>query len=292
MGGRSVFISCGQFTEAEKKLGLRIAQMVRDSTDMKPFFAEQVQDLNSLDENVLNALHSCNAFILVLHPRGTIDRPDGSHLVRASVWIEQEIAIAAYIQRIEKRELPIIAFKHSSVGREGIRELLHLNPTPFTDDAEVLVALPKLLQPWTNLRPSEVLVEFLSEGKEMQDGHIIRKLSLKLQNNTNQQLTGYEAEIRIPSGLLKHWRASYPNEKPSGDPTVRCFRIRSIQDGRPVPGPHEQASIWGDKYCLECASNDLLRIKPVSMDEKVTATLWADGRDYKTEKSARELAGN
>jgi hypothetical protein len=42
------------------------------------------------------------------------------------VWIEQEIAIATYIQRIEKRTLPIIAFKHESVGRERIRDLLHL----------------------------------------------------------------------------------------------------------------------------------------------------------------------
>jgi hypothetical protein len=51
--------------------------------------------------------------------RELFTRPDGSAHVRASVWIEQEIAIATYIQRVEKRSLPVIAFVHKSVGREG-----------------------------------------------------------------------------------------------------------------------------------------------------------------------------
>jgi hypothetical protein len=100
-----VFISCGQFTPEEKQLGRQIAQIV-SSFDLEPFFAEEVQDLNGLEANILRALHDCAAFITVLHPRGQIERPDHSVVTRASVWIEQEIAIAAYIQRIEKRALP------------------------------------------------------------------------------------------------------------------------------------------------------------------------------------------
>lgn len=117
---KTIFISCGQFTDAERRLGKRIAEMVRELTDLEPFFAEEVQDLNGLDANILSALHNCVAFITVLHPRGEIKRPDGSVVVRASVWIEQEIAIATYIQRVENRKLPIIAFKHRAVGREGL----------------------------------------------------------------------------------------------------------------------------------------------------------------------------
>lgn len=123
---RTVFISCGQYADAEKNLGKRIAELVRTTTDLEPFFAEEVQDLNGLDTNILKAMHDCVAFITVLHPRGEITRPDGSKVTRASVWIEQEIAVATYIQRVEKRALPIIAFKHKSVSREGIRDLLHL----------------------------------------------------------------------------------------------------------------------------------------------------------------------
>src|SRR5215469_8796839 len=132
---KTIFISCGQFTDAERRLGRQIAQMVRAQTDLEPFFADEVQDLNGLDANIINALRNCVAFITVLHPRGEIKRPDGSTLVRGSVWIEQEIAIATYIQRVEDRQLTIIAFKHKSVGREGIRDLLHLNPIEFANES-------------------------------------------------------------------------------------------------------------------------------------------------------------
>ncbi len=49
---KSIFISCGQFTEAEKRLGKRIAEMVLTVTDLEPFFAEEVQDLNGLDSKL------------------------------------------------------------------------------------------------------------------------------------------------------------------------------------------------------------------------------------------------
>jgi hypothetical protein len=156
MTRKTIFISCGQYTAAEKALGTKIAEMVRKLTDLEPFFAEEVQDLNGLDANILGALHNSVAFITVLHPRGEIKRPDGSVLIRASIWIEQEIAIATYIHRVENRSLPIIAFKHTSVGREGIRDLLHLNPIEFTDEAEILAELPKRLESWKSLKPSAV----------------------------------------------------------------------------------------------------------------------------------------
>jgi hypothetical protein len=61
---KTIFISCGQYTLAEKQLGKQISEMVRTLTD-------------------------CVRFITILHPRGEIRRPNGS-VVRASVWIEQE----------------------------------------------------------------------------------------------------------------------------------------------------------------------------------------------------------
>src|ERR1035438_5885828 len=107
-----IFVSCGQYTDEEKSLGRSIVQIVKNITEMEAFFAEEVHDLNGLDANILQSLHECSAFITVIHPRGTITRPDGSKLTRASVWIEQEIAIATYIQHIEERSLPVLAFIH------------------------------------------------------------------------------------------------------------------------------------------------------------------------------------
>jgi hypothetical protein len=81
--GSPSFISCGQYTPAEKKLGKQISDMVRNLTDCVPFFAEEVQDLNGLDTNILNALHNCVGFITVMHPRGEIKRSHDS-VVRAA----------------------------------------------------------------------------------------------------------------------------------------------------------------------------------------------------------------
>ncbi|HEV7673098.1 MAG TPA: hypothetical protein VGQ12_01070 [Candidatus Angelobacter sp.] len=146
-----IFVSCGQYTDAEKSLGKSLVQVIKSITGLDAFFAEQVQDLNGLDANILRALRDCAAFITVVHPRGRIVRPNGTSQIRASVWIEQEIAIATYVQRVEQRPLPVIAFIHESVGREGIRDLLHLNPITFAQEADVLAALPELLQPWKSL---------------------------------------------------------------------------------------------------------------------------------------------
>jgi hypothetical protein len=160
-----IFVSCGQFTDEEKSLGKSIVKMVKAITGSDAFFAEEVQDLNGLDSNILAALRDCAGFITVMHPRGKIIRPDESTHIRASVWIEQEIAIATYIQRVEKRSLPVIAFIHKSVGREGIRDLLHLNPIVFSHENDILESLPELLQPWTTLKsaPQSKMARDLTE---------------------------------------------------------------------------------------------------------------------------------
>jgi hypothetical protein len=125
-------------------------------------------------------------------------------LVRASVWIEQEIAIATYIQRHENRQLLIIAFKHKSVGLEGIRSLLHLNPIQFSDERELLAALQKHLEEWKSLKPSGIELQLASKANRQQDGHAMRTLEVTLVNNTNRRITEYDFEVRLPCGLLKH----------------------------------------------------------------------------------------
>jgi hypothetical protein len=82
MSKPTIFISCGQYTDAERRLGKQIAQMVKSLTGFEAFFAEDVQDLNGLDANILGALRDCVGFITVLHPRGDIKRPDGSIITR------------------------------------------------------------------------------------------------------------------------------------------------------------------------------------------------------------------
>jgi len=288
---KTIFISCGQYTDAEKRLGKQISEMVRTLTDCVPFFAEEVQDLNGLDANILSALHDCVGFITVMHPRGEIRRPKGP-VVRASVWIEQEIAVATYIQQVEKRTLPIIAFKHKSVGREGIRDLLHLTPFEFTDEAEILVELPKRLAAWRSLKPSGVELQLTSKVAGRQQEHDIRRLEITLVNATNRVIEKYEFEVRLPSGLLKHWSATYPTEVHRNNPGVRYFRFD--QNGRGALRPHDglQYPITFE-YCTGCSvpEHESTAVGNLLVSEMVlSATAWVEGNEYVMEKTIKQLA--
>ncbi|MGA3328110.1 MAG: hypothetical protein ABSF45_26970 [Terriglobia bacterium] len=283
-----VFVSCGQFTDAEKRLGKQIVELVKTVTGLEAFFAEEVQDLNGLDSNLLGALRECTAFITVMHPRGTIVRPDGSEHVRASVWIEQEIAIATYIQRAEKRKLPVVAFIHKSVGREGIRDLLHLNPTYFTDESEVLAGLRERLLEWRGLALTGFRVQLRSGNPTYQDGHAIRQLEVILVNDTNQPITKLNAIVRLPVGILKHWSASYPTEVKSDDPRYRCFRFDE-QQSRSIP-PHDTGRLISFQYCTACALPGAGGIAALVAEATVDARLWIDGREYSAQKSVKELS--
>src|SRR5262249_26525153 len=161
-----------------------------------------VQDLNGLDSNILGALRECVGFITVIHPRGKITRPDGSTHIRASVWIEQEIAIATYIQRVEQRSLPVIAFIHKSVGREGLRDLLHLNPIFFNDETEIISALPQRLTAWKGLTSASIRLQLQFPRGSAELEHRTRNLIVSVANGTNQRITSFNCEVCLPAALL------------------------------------------------------------------------------------------
>jgi hypothetical protein len=287
---KTIFISCGQWSEPEKKLGKEIAAMVKSLTDCTPFFAEEVQDLNGLDSNILNALGECVGFITVLHPRGTINGPDGKVTVRASLWIEQEIAIATYIHRIEERPLPIIAFKHKSVSLEGIRTLLHLNPTEFVDEREVLTALPERLKAWKSLEATGIELQVATGVVSKERGHEIRRLEVFVKNDTNKRLDSFDYEIILPASVLKHWDTRYPSEVQSDISRLRQFRFNQTNNG-PI-APHTRVRLTGFDYCMQCAFEDYAELEALKFEPLVIARLWVNGSQYEVVKTSRQLAGD
>lgn len=283
-----IFFACGQYTEAEKSLGKNIVKLVKTVGGMDAFFAEDVQDLNSLDSNILGALHDCAGFITVMHPRGRIVRPDGTEHVRASVWIEQELAVATYIHRVEGRSLPVIAFRHESVGLEGIRDLLHLNPIKFTDESEILEALSERLLQWKSLSPTGIRVELQSGIRIQRQDHWIRPLKVYLVNESSQRITEFDGKIRVPTGILKHWSSNYDGEDKSDDARYRCFRLSETNRG-PVQ-PHETRTLYSLEYCTQCAVEDAGGVPALVSQATVEATVWIDGREYKERKTIQQLA--
>lgn len=284
-----VFISCGQFTEAERRLGRQISELVESVAGLEPFFADTVQDLNGLDDNILKALRDCAGFIVVMHPRGSVSRPDKSTVNRASVWIEQEIAIATYIQRIEGRKIRIAAFKHVDVGREGLRELLHLNPMEFEDERDVLVALAGQLAGWRNLDSGGIHVELRSAPLRLQDGHHIQELSLWAVNDSHERMDSYDFEIQIPEGLLKHFDAKYLSEvKGCPEPNYRCFRFS--HEGHGPVLPRDSYCLATFEYCSECGISHHASLKVNVSEVPIRARMWVGGQEFSVQRNLREMA--
>ena len=147
-GHKLVFISCGQVTDEEKILASAIVRLVEELTPFQAYLAQEQSTLGALTENILQALNGCAGLIIVMHPRGRVSGLHGERHTRASVWIEQEIAIAAFLTQILHKKLQVAAYAHKDIKLEGMREELQLNPVPFERNDEIFVHLIDVLHKW------------------------------------------------------------------------------------------------------------------------------------------------
>ena len=137
-----VFISCGQFSDEDRSLGKSVENLVLELTGLDAYFAENQNSLRGLSENVFDSLKRATGFIAIMHHRGRVTTPSGAHM-RGSVWIEQEIAIAAFLRFLTGRDIPVILYLQvgpdgDQIRREGIREQLRLDPISFGTSDDVL----------------------------------------------------------------------------------------------------------------------------------------------------------
>ena len=142
---KTVFISCGQYTPEEKQLGKQVCELVVKHTPFEDYFADNQVTLKALFENVLRRLHESVGLIVIMHHRGEIA---GRGTNRASVWIEQEIAMAAMMEQILGRPLHVVVFTQPGIAREGIRQQLQLNVVEFNTAEEVTARLNEILPRW------------------------------------------------------------------------------------------------------------------------------------------------
>jgi hypothetical protein len=171
-----VFISCGQVTTQEKKLGQDSSELVARLTPHEPYFAQNQNSLDGFTRNILGALNRAVAMIGIMHPRGTVALLNGESKVRASVWVEQEIAVAAFIEQILGRPLKIALYIHDSICLEGMREQLLLNAVRFRDESEVLQHLSRILPEWRELSPKWEEENALDEERKNQIFSLISQL--------------------------------------------------------------------------------------------------------------------
>jgi hypothetical protein len=145
-----VFISCGQCHDHEKRLGQDLLAAVNETAPLRGYFAEYQSSLSNLSRHIFEALDQCVALVAVMHQRGIVTTPDGQ-ITRASVWVEQEVAIAAFLTERLSRRIEIAAYIQKGISLEGLRSQLILNPVEFETDDEVLSHLKSLLPGWKAL---------------------------------------------------------------------------------------------------------------------------------------------
>jgi len=144
-----VFISCGQFHPEEIQLGKNLAMKVGELTELEGYFAENRNTLTGLSNDIFRALEQCAAFVAVMHHRGEVETLNGEKHIRGSLWIEQEIAIAAFLTATHNQDIPVLLYIQQGIKREGVREQLKLNPVEFTEEAEVLADFASRLKSGT-----------------------------------------------------------------------------------------------------------------------------------------------
>src|ERR1051326_923569 len=149
-----IFVSCGQSTSAERELGKEIVRLVERHTGCAAYFAENQSTLEGVTDNILKKLNDAVAVIAIMHPRGNVTNPTAASRavwVRASVWIEQEVAIAAFVSQALNRPMQVRCYVHETIEREGLRDKLILNPIKFLNDSDVLADLSSFLPMWGSL---------------------------------------------------------------------------------------------------------------------------------------------
>jgi hypothetical protein len=138
-----VFVSCGQYAHHERELGKRLVELIERHTDCAAYFAENERTFEGLARNIIGALHRMAGMVFVMHHRGEVATSDGP-IQRGSVWVEQEIAIAASLQQMG-RDIAVAGYVQHGIAREGLRDLLHLNPVTFRAGDEVVADFERLV---------------------------------------------------------------------------------------------------------------------------------------------------
>lgn len=233
MHGPTVFVSCGQFTEAERSLGKVICEFINTETRYQAYFAEQQSTFDGLINNIFAALARASALVAVMHHRGIVNTPTGP-LTRGSVWVEQEVAIGAFVHHVLKRPLEVALYIQRGVALEGVRQQLLLGATVFDTPNDVLMNLRQRISSWqlSAAGRKSLIAEWRSYSvappKADRNEY---KLEVKLRNTGLESVDEWKIEIWFPSDY-------YPAPNPDKD-YIYWFTAHSS-----YPPDHEKRRLW------------------------------------------------
>ncbi|HXH38759.1 MAG TPA: hypothetical protein VNN08_09045 [Thermoanaerobaculia bacterium] len=200
-----IFVSCGQFNDDEKSLGKAVCQLINSETAYEPYFAEQQNTFDGLINNVFGALARASALVAIMHHRGDVNTPAGV-VTRGSVWVEQEVAIGAFVHHVLKRPLEVALYLQRGISLEGARQQLLLGPTNFDTSSDVLGDLQHRLKSWrlTSAGRKSLIARWRSTRNRPPETDRHEHLFLvELVNNGLEKIDEWKAEIWFPSEYVQ-----------------------------------------------------------------------------------------
>ena len=209
---------------------------------------------------------------------------------QGSVWIEQEIAIAAFLTQVLTRDLRVAAYIHSDISREGMRDKLQLNPTPFKSSAEVLEHLRQTLPTWERTPGISVSSLHLSlshrEVKITGERHDYR-LAVIVTNSGVAAVEDFHVDVLFPNAFLEQGPThALEVVRSRRTATHRFFRAPSERQKIAIY-PGDSKMVMGIGYFVDTR---LYHDERNLLDQKVTATLYFGGKPPQVvEKTMRGL---
>jgi hypothetical protein len=288
-----VFISCGQFTRQEIYLGKQIAKLVEVQTGAVGYFAQNQNSLDGLTDHIFGALDKAAGFIAVMHKRGQVTNEKGElHRTRASVWIEQEIAIASFVQRTRNANLRVQAYVEKGIALEGARDKLMLNPKEFTSNSQITKHLKNELTTWKLASPMkiEVTVSY-EEWRELRQDwnpNVLHKYMLKvtITNKSQEAVPSYFATLQFPHRFITNGAGTENEAHDRRTRNYRYFREDSSwpQNGTLEPGQSKQLFRFFEYHVSEDQfhGTDWGRLEKLTAEVKVYVNNKLAGFDSKT----------
>jgi hypothetical protein len=237
----TIFISCGQRTEEERALGKRLQQIV--SAHFVAYFAATVRDIEGLTGNIFDALDKAAGYIAVMHQRGTV-RAGESKFLRGSVWIEQELAIVAFLRYLRRQPIRTLFLLEKGIEAEGLRKQLIGEPEFFEGAEEVVEKVRVEIETWVkdgDVAPSTAIAVEFKSVEAMTSGDTREfQLGINIRNAGKATIKEWRANLIVPklvrpSGKLR--RADLPPNHELHETHVFCEYTESTMANNGALGP-------------------------------------------------------
>lgn len=163
-----------------------------------------------------------------MHRRGDISTPGGGTRTRGSVWIEQEIAIAAFMGEVLDRRVPTLFYKQEGVSLEGVRQFLLMNPlVEFADESEVLEHLKSALplttfSPFSEYDVEPIVTHVKDHGDYTTHDH---RLFVDVKNVGKKKVNDFELRVHFPRRFLAPHSSSLELHDEYSSPSHACYIV-------------------------------------------------------------------